>query len=94
MPTAHEDDATKIFVETEGKPDAEQTETAGNAKKPGHAYRNRPLTDDSYTHGIDGVACGSKGTAGKDVFHSAIAQEKVDKEYPCARGDDIVVVGE
>ena len=94
MPTTHEDDATEIFVETEGKPNAEQTKTTRNAKKPGYAYRYRPLTDDSYTHWIDGIACGSKGTAGKDVFHATIAQEKVDEEYPSACGDDIGVVGE
>ena len=94
MPTTHEDDATEIFVETECKPNAEQTKTTRNAKKPGYAYRYRPLTDDSYTHWIDGITCGSKGTAGKDVFHTAIAQEKVNEEYPSASGDDIGIVGE
>ena len=94
MPTAHKDDAAKIFVEAEGEPDAEQTETAGNAEKPGYSHRHRPLTDNSYTHGIDGIACGSKGAAGKDIFHTAIAQEKVDEEYPSASGDDILIVGE
>ena len=32
MPTAHENDTTQVFVETESEPYAEETETARNAE--------------------------------------------------------------
>ena len=93
-PASHKDDAADVLVEGKAYPHAHQAVTKRNADDVAEADGYAPLEDDADDEGIEGVARGAQGAAGKDVRCAPDFQEDIDYEYPDAHRDDFGIVGE